>query len=98
MHNDRVGLVHENDGQRQMETRLASDVAQLTRNRRYFVEKHFDEREKSSFRHVPENRLSLARQNWVLRLEEQGIEPLLLGRTRTPQLHVRPSVTLLFNR
>src|SRR4029077_20373889 len=39
----------------------------------------------------------LARQNWVLRLEEQGIEPLPLGRTRTPSLHVRPSMILVFN-
>jgi hypothetical protein len=41
----------ENDGQRQMETRLASDVAQLPRNGGQFLEKYFDERENFPAKH-----------------------------------------------
>jgi hypothetical protein len=40
--------VHENDRQRQMETRRASDVAQLPQNTGHFPEKHFGESEKMS--------------------------------------------------
>jgi len=71
-----------------MQTRLASDVAQLPRNRGYFVEKHFDEREKSS-RQASKNTLSLAEdQSSYCDFEGKGIEPVPVARTRPTQLRV----------
>ena len=86
-----------NDRDRKMKTRPAIDVAQVLPNRGDFPEKQFDEREKSS-RQTSENRLSLAEIDLAIcDSEGKGIEPLLLGRTRTTGLHVRPSVILLLN-
>src|SRR6266436_2584933 len=41
LHNNGVDFVHENDRRRQMETRSASDVAQLPQNRGTFPRKAF---------------------------------------------------------
>jgi len=58
-----------------MQTRLASDVAQLPRNRGYFAEKHFDEREKSS-RQASKNTLSLAEINLPIAISKaRGLNP-----------------------
>jgi hypothetical protein len=47
-----------------METRSPSDVAQLPRNKRYFLEKHSCEREKSPRKQLT-TRLSLAKKTAI---------------------------------
>jgi hypothetical protein len=86
-----------NDRHRKMKTRRAIGVAQLLRNTGHFPEKPFDEREKSS-RQTSENRMSLAERDPTIAIPKaRGLNPCLLGRTRTTRFHVRPSVTLLLN-
>jgi hypothetical protein len=63
-----------------METRSASDVAQLPQNSKQFPEKHSCERGKI-VRQASENKLSLAEMNLPIRSAKAGFEPLPSIRT-----------------
>jgi len=75
-----------------MKTRPAIDVAQLLRSREQFLEKQFDEREKST-KHIREQAVAGGERSAYCDSKGKGIEPLPLARTRTTRLRVRPSAT-----
>jgi hypothetical protein len=78
-----------------MKNRRAIDVAQLLRNREHFLEKQFEESEKSSSQ-ISKNTPSLAETDLAIVIPQaRGLNPCLWRGTGTTELHVRPSVTSL---
>jgi hypothetical protein len=86
-------LCMEMDEQRQMETRSASDVAQLPRNEGILPREAFWRKKKNRTPKIREQVVASGAGVRRCDPEGRGIEPLPLARTRTMRLHVRPFVT-----